>query len=868
MQRMLRAFLVFIVMVIKLSGQAGNYYNSINTNSSTFVNDLSSRIRNPYTQVSYSQFANTNVNNFASFDNGDGTRSLYCVYSNYQYIYTPPFAWGVMSREHTYCHSWQPGYPSTSLPEYSDQFHLFPTQQNNANGIRSNHPLGKVVTVTSTFGEAKYGKDINNNNVYEPRDKHKGDAARALLYMAIRYNGVNGYDWTFNWLNNTRLPSLGEGPQSLATLIEWHKQDPPDKWEIDRNNYVQSIQQNRNPLVDHPEYVNYINFNDLTKLSPVYSIEPQNYLTNLSANLINSNIKITWTDAAAGTQVPSGYLIEIFNKDNYFLPIDGESYADDFDLSDGRAVINVLYSDPDSLNISNFINNSTYYISAFSYNGNNNLRNYKISEDFPRTVISASANLAPEPSNYLTNFSSNSVTNSSLSLAWDDALPGTQLPEGYLLLANTSGNFSSPVDGISYSNDLDLSDGQAIVNILYSDPNSFNFNGLTPNTLYYFRMYSYNGSGGSRNYKTDGNVPAISVRIIGSNVLPNAWINELHYDNVSTDVNEFIEVVLPNQYTVSTELSKFSVVLYNGSGGASYNTKTLNQFTKGTVDSSNGYTVFYYTYPTDGIQNGSPDGVALGYNDSLIQFLSYEGTFTAVGGIANGVLSTDIGVEETSSTPVGSSLGLSGVGNKYSDFTWTVFNSSATPGTFNVGQLFPQRTLNLTVLIEGLYNGSTSVQDTIVCELRNALNPEIVIQTKPSIISASGNTTIAFSEAVNSTPYYIVVKHRNAIETWSAMPVMFVSNNLNYDFTLDNSKAYGNNLKLKNGKYCIFSGDVNQDGYIEINDLTLVFNNAVLGESGYKITDLNGDLIVNTADMNIVFENSVIGVQAITPLNE
>ena len=111
--------------------------------------------------------------------------------------------------------------------------------------------------------------------------------------MPIRYNGINGYDWTFNWLNNTRLPSLGEADQDLATLIQWHKQDPPDKWEVDRNNYIQSIQQNRNPFVDHPEYVNYINFNDLTKYNPVYAIEPTNYVTNFSAASTLSLIHIS-----------------------------------------------------------------------------------------------------------------------------------------------------------------------------------------------------------------------------------------------------------------------------------------------------------------------------------------------------------------------------------------------------------------------------------------------------------------------------------------------------------------------------------------------------------------------------------------------
>jgi len=77
----------------------------------------------------------------------------------------------------------------------------------------------------------------------------------------------------------------------------------------------------------------------------------------------------------------------------------------------------------------------------------------------------------------------------------------------------------------------------------------------------------------------------------------NAWINEIHYDNASTDVNEFIEVVI--QDAGSYSLADFSVVLYNGNGGASYDTKTLDLFTAGST--VNGFTMFYYIYPANGI---------------------------------------------------------------------------------------------------------------------------------------------------------------------------------------------------------------------------------------------------------------------------
>jgi PKD repeat protein len=165
----------------------------------------------------------------------------------------------------------------------------------------------------------------------------------------------------------------------------------------------------------------------------------------------------------------------------------------------------------------------------------------------------------------------------------------------------------------------------------------------------------------------------------------NAWINEVHYDNAGTDADEFIEVVIQNPGSYS--LVNFSVVLYNGSNGASYDTKTLDIFTVGA--SSGSYTFYYYNYTVNGfsIQNGAPDGMALVYQGTLIagQWLSYEGTMTATDGPANGLLSVDIMVAETSTTPAGQSLQLAGTGTGYSGFTWQP-PATATPGQLNNGQ--------------------------------------------------------------------------------------------------------------------------------------------------------------------------------------
>ena len=491
-----------------LKAQDDVYYNSINTGNATFIVDLEGRIRTPYTQIPYGSYQTTNIPYFASYLINGTTRGVKCVYSGYEYQYTPPFTWAVFSREHTWCQSWMP-IVSTGMDQYQDQHHLFPTQQNNANNLRNNHPLGMVATVTSSFYDAKLGTNTAGQTVFEPRNSHKGDAARAFLYMCVRYDGIGGYTWNFNWLNSF-LPTLSEAPQDLIMLLQWSREDPPDKWEVDRNNYVQSIQQNRNPFVDHPEYANYIDFNNLTKLNPSYSVEPDNYATGFTSTVNGNSITVNWTDAVAGNQAPSGYILEAFNRNSYFIPIDGVTFANKLTL-DSTAVVNINYSDSNSYTFNNLLNGTSYYFRLYSYNGNGALRNYKTTGAVPSTTAAIDPILATVPANYVTNLNTSNVTTSSITLNWTAALPGAQVPSGYLIVANNSNSFTPPANGTVYANDSLLSDGFAFMNVNYAGTNSFSFSSLNSNTPYYFKVYSYNGDGSLRHYKMDGTVPSISA---------------------------------------------------------------------------------------------------------------------------------------------------------------------------------------------------------------------------------------------------------------------------------------------------------------------------------------------------------------------
>lgn len=164
-------------------------------------------------------------------------------------------------------------------------------------------------------------------------------------------------------------------------------------------------------------------------------------------------------------------------------------------------------------------------------------------------------------------------------------------------------------------------------------------------------------------------------------VLPaEVFINEIHYDNSGTDADEAIGLAGP----AGTDLSGWSLVLYNGSGGAPYDMRNLSGIIPNQQD---GFGTLAFTYPANGIQNGAPDGVALVNGATLVQFLSYEGGFTAVGGPANGVMSTDIAVSETGSEPLGQSLQLRGTGSVYQDFVWSA-PSPASLGAVNTEQMF------------------------------------------------------------------------------------------------------------------------------------------------------------------------------------
>ncbi|OAI10476.1 hypothetical protein A1507_04125 [Methylomonas koyamae] len=174
-------------------------------------------------------------------------------------------------------------------------------------------------------------------------------------------------------------------------------------------------------------------------------------------------------------------------------------------------------------------------------------------------------------------------------------------------------------------------------------------------------------------------IAAIGVSASAEAATP-VFINEIHYDNAGSDSGETVEIAGP----AGTDLSGWKIVPYNGNGGASY-TPVCNL--SGSIpNQNNGFGSV--SCAISGLQNGAPDGIALvNAGNVVVQFLSYEGTFTASNGPANGMASVDIGVSQSGSGAAGQSLQLKGNGSNYEDFTWAA-ESAASFGNINAGQTF------------------------------------------------------------------------------------------------------------------------------------------------------------------------------------
>ncbi len=153
-------------------------------------------------------------------------------------------------------HSWPKSWFNNGSPMYTDLFHLYPTD-GYVNGRRGNYPYGEVNNPTwISMNGSKVGSNTTSGysgTVFEPIDEYKGDFARTYFYMSTRY-----YTEDSGWDTNDMVEGADLKNWAKMMLINWHHDDPVSEKEIERNNAVYTIQQNRNPYIDHPEWADCI----------------------------------------------------------------------------------------------------------------------------------------------------------------------------------------------------------------------------------------------------------------------------------------------------------------------------------------------------------------------------------------------------------------------------------------------------------------------------------------------------------------------------------------------------------------------------------------------------------------------------------
>lgn len=259
MLRNLTCLLLFIPLLNVAQIPPGYYY------SAYYIYGESKRqalhdIIDDHTQINYSNL----WSQFTTTDEDDNNANL--VYDIYSYSssgssYTYTFGTNqcgnynsegdCYNREHTVPKSWF----NDAMPMYSDLFHVYPTD-GYVNGLRSNYSYGETnnpsnsTTNGSLIGPCSYPGC--SGTIFEPSDEFKGDLARTYFYMATRYMDVCA-SWTGDMFSGNNLSAWAED-----MLMDWHLQDPVSAKEIERNNDIYGIQGNRNPYIDHPEWVEQI----------------------------------------------------------------------------------------------------------------------------------------------------------------------------------------------------------------------------------------------------------------------------------------------------------------------------------------------------------------------------------------------------------------------------------------------------------------------------------------------------------------------------------------------------------------------------------------------------------------------------------
>lgn len=330
-------FVTLALMGFQLFAQPSNYYNSASGLSGNQLKVALHNIIKDHTSISYGQiwdayWSTDNKGNGVVWDmysDRPGGTPAYTFHMGQNQCGSYDSEGDCYNREHSWPQSW---FNDQTTPR-TDLHHIFPTD-GYVNNRRSNYPMGEVGSAswTSSNGSKLGSSKVSgySGTVFEPIDEYKGDFARALMYMSVRYYGEDSGWSSSEMTNKSEIKSW-----AINMLLRWNEMDPVSQKEIDRNNVIyRDYQHNRNPFVDHPEYARMIwdpNWHGTT------------YTVSLSAGV-------------GGTISPYGNQTVVEGEPFSFNVVPNSCYAIDAVLVNGNAV---TLSSTNSYTISNVSQNYT-----------------------------------------------------------------------------------------------------------------------------------------------------------------------------------------------------------------------------------------------------------------------------------------------------------------------------------------------------------------------------------------------------------------------------------------------------------------------------------------------------------------------------
>lgn len=384
-----------------------------------------------------------------------------------------------------------------------------------------------------------------------------------------------------------------------------------------------------------------------------------------------------------------------------------------------------------------------------------------------------------EPSNHVSSFQSVTVYphSSSIKLTWTDA-GGTITPDGYIIKAQTdSNNFIIPTDGIPEVNNQNTK-------VIFQGNQTATFTGLIPDTVYYFKIFPFTNSDTSINYKIDGNVP-------------------ITYDTTAIFKEDF-EYGTKTAYEIST--------VNNSTGSWTLNDALLGNLATDRKNGTKSARVRVGTMYMNFDKEGGAAKITLyhaKYGTDANKM--WKISISTNSGVSWTLLKDSIITNTTTLTPLIIDVNQSGKIRIKIESSSNLRNNIDDIIITNYAPTITYKTIKIKAFLEGLFNGtnmnmvqnetgnqfSANIADKITVELRDSISPFTKVFTDTNaFLDINGNILIDSVPSSLTANYYLVLRHRNHIETWSSLPVSLINDTTVYDFSTSDTKAYGNNMKF------------------------------------------------------------------------